>query len=352
LDDAGLSPSDVDGLSYYANAGGKDAAVLSQVLGIPVVRFSAAMTGGGGGSAGSVGLAALATYTGMANVVVTVSTSKFSPTAGAGAFFAGNPDPWWDFPLAAGLVSPGQMFAVMARRHMHEYGTKREHFAEIALSSRANAIRLPTSVMKDPLTLDDYFSARMISDPLCLFDYCQMSDGAAATVTTTTERAKDLRQQPVLIRGAAQGGEGAWGQGEEWLEMPDDLFPTAGYRSIAADLYAAADVRPGDIDVAELYDHFTAMVLMELEDFGFCGRGESGGFVEDGGIRWPDGGLPVNTHGGSHSHCNLNGMNHITEAVRQIRGTAVNQVAGAELALVTGGPGQLPMSALILGKSR
>jgi acetyl-CoA acetyltransferase len=91
---------------------------------------------------------------------------------------------------------------------------------------------------------------------------------------------------------------------------------------------------------------------MELEDFGFCGRGESGGFVEDGGIRWPDGGLPVNTHGGSHSHCNLNGMNHITEAVRQIRGTAVNQVAGAELALVTGGPGQLPMSALILGKSR
>jgi acetyl-CoA acetyltransferase len=133
--------------------------------------------------------------------------------------------------------------------------------------------------------------------------------------------------------------------------MGDDRFATAGYSYLAQDLFSAAGLGPSDIQVLELYDHFTAMVLMQLEDFGFCKPGESGPFALAGGIRWDRGQFPVNTHGGSHSHVNLNGMNHIVEAVRQIRGDAVNQVSGAETALVTGGPGKIPMSALILERA-
>jgi acetyl-CoA acetyltransferase len=198
--------------------------------------------------------------------------------------------------------------------------------------------------------MEDYLASRMISDPFCLLDYCQETDGAAACVTTSAERARHLRHPPVLIRAAVQGGEGVWGQGEEWLQMPADYFAAAGYRAIAGDLFSAAGLGLSEIDVVELYDHFTAMVLMQLEDFGFCKLGESGPFASAGGIRWPSGELPVNTHGGSHSHVNLNGMNHIVEGVLQMRGSAVNQVAGAETVLVTGGPGKVPMSALILRK--
>jgi acetyl-CoA acetyltransferase len=348
LDDAGLTVGDVDGITYYASFA-PDASVIAEVLGIPALRLSAGMTGGGGGSAGSVGLAAMAIATGVADVVVTVHVSKFEPMAPASYFAdaAATRGGWFDFVNNAGLIAPGQMFAIMARRHMHEFGTTRRHFAEVAVSTRDNASRMEAAVMREPITFEEYFSARMISDPFCLFDYCLQTDGAAAVVTTSAERAADLRQPPAYIRGIAQGGEGAWGQGEEWLMMPDDIFPSAGYRSVARDLYTSAGLGPADVDVAELYDHFTGMVLMELEDFGFCGRGESGPFVEDGRIR-RDGTLPVNTHGGSHSYANLNGMTHIPEAVRQVRGTATNQVPDAEVVLVTGGPGKLPMSALLL----
>jgi acetyl-CoA acetyltransferase len=348
LDDAGLRVEDVDGISYYASFA-PEAAVVAEVLGIPTLRFSAGMTGGGGGSAGVVGLAAMAVGTGTADVVVSVHVSKFVPRAPS-AYFAASATAetgWFDFITNAGLIAPGQMFAIMARRHMHEFGTTREHFAEVAVSTRANASTMEAAVMRDPITFDDYFNARMISDPLCLFDYCLQTDGAAAVVTTSAERAADLRQRPVYIRGTAQGGEGAWGQGEEWLQMPDEIFASAGCRSVARDLYASAGVGPAEVDVAELYDHFTAMVIMQLEDFGFCERGEGGPFVEGGRIR-RDGALPVNTHGGSHSYANLNGMTHIPEAVRQLRGTATNQVPEAEVALVSGGPGKLPMSALLL----
>jgi acetyl-CoA acetyltransferase len=350
--DAGLSLDDVDGVTYYGYAGGLDSAVLAQILGIPRLRWSMCVTGGGGGSAGALGAAAAAVATGMASVVVTVSASQHVVTRTTASFAApANRGSHWDFVTPTGLVAPGQLFALLARRHMHLYGTTREHFGAVAVSSRDNASRMPNAVRRDPITMEDYLSSRMIADPFCLFDYCQETDGAAACVTTSTERARDLPRPPVLIRAAAQGGEGAWGQGEEWLQMPDDYFAAAGYRAIAADLYARAGMGPDDIDVVELYDHFTGMVLMQLEDLGLCKPGESGPFALDGGIRWPDGELPLNTHGGSHSHVNLNGMNHILEGVSQMRGDAVNQVEGAETVLVTGGPGKLPMSALILTKA-
>lgn len=347
--DAGLTIDDVDGLSLYAHGGGLDPAVLAHQLGIPQLRFAVEMLGGGGGSAGAVGTAAAAVMSGTAAVVVTLMASQHVHHRTTAALAApAHRGAHWDFVTPTGLVAPGQMFAMIARRHMHRYGTTREHFGAVSVSSRANASRLESSVRRDPITMDDYLRSRLIADPLCLLDYCQETDGAAACVTVSAERAADLRQPPVLIRGAAQGGDGSWGQGQESLQMPDDDFTAAGYRRIARDLWERAGLGPDEIDVAEIYDHFSPMVLLQLEDLGICEAGQAGPFALDGGIRWPNGTLPVNTHGGSHSNANLNGMNHVVEAVRQLRGTAVNQVADAETALVTGGPGSLPMSALVL----
>jgi acetyl-CoA acetyltransferase len=329
------------------------------VLGIPSVRFTAGLTGGGGGSAGSVGLAAAGVATGMADVVVSLMTlqqanmrfgASFAPKGGSGSAgaYSAPSTPEYVFSSNAGLMAPGQMFAMLVQRHMHLYGTTRDHLAEVAISTRNNAIRRPTSLMQEPLTRDDYFGARMISDPFCLYDYCMECDGAVAVVTTTPERARDLRHEPVYVMGAAQGGAGRWGQAITWMGMPDEMFATSGHRPIAKDLYAMAGVGPEDVDVALFYDHFTGMVLLQLEDYGFCGVGESGPFVADGNIRWPDGGLPVNTHGGNLSEAYIIGMTHVKEAVEQLRGTAVNQVADAEIALVTGGPASIPVSGLLL----
>jgi acetyl-CoA acetyltransferase len=188
----------------------------------------------------------------------------------------------------------------------------------------------------------------MISEPFGLYDYCMECDGAVAVITTTPERSKDLRHPPVHVMGSAAGGAGRWGQAITWMGMPDEYFTSSGHRPIAKRVYEMAGVGPADVDVALFYDHFTGMVLLQLEDYGFCGIGESGPFVAAGNIRWPDGKVPVNTHGGNLSEAYIIGMTHVKEAVEQLRGTAVNQVADADIALVTGGPASIPVSALLL----
>jgi acetyl-CoA acetyltransferase len=152
----------------------------------------------------------------------------------------------------------------------------------------------------------------------------------------------------VYVLASAHGGAGRWGQAISWMNMPEEYFASSGHRPVARRLYEMAGVGPQDIDVALLYDHFTPMVLMQLEDYGFCKVGESGPLVASGAIRWPTGSIPVNTHGGNLSEAYIIGMTHIREAVEQLRGTAINQVEGAELALVTGGPASIPTSGLIL----
>ena len=192
----------------------------------------------------------------------------------------------------------------------------------------------------------------MISDPLCLFDYTQESDGAVAVITTSADRAKDLRQPPVYILSSAHGGSGRWGPAIfRYFQAPDDEFASSGHRPVAKRLYEMAGVTPADVDVALLYDHFSPLVIMQLEDYGFCPIGEGGPFVAEGNIRWPTGTIPVNTHGGNLSEAYIIGMTHVREAVEQIRGTAVNQVDGAEIALVTGGPAALPVSGTLLARS-
>ena len=355
-EDAGLSVKDIDGFAYYSGAGAgygdtMDTAVFMETLGIPEVTFTAALTSGGGGSAGSIGLARAAIVAGDATVVVTVMALQQAKQRLGTVFAAAPASPLNAFVQPSGLSGPGHLMSVLTRRHMHDYGTRREAFAEIAISQRLNASNRPSALKRDPITIEDYFNARMIADPLCLFDFCLETDGAIAVITTSTERARDLRQPAVPVIAAAHGGHRDWGRAFGWMGMPQDSFASSGHAPVAEHLYRRAGVTPDDIDVALVYDHFSPMVLMQLEDYGFCKKGEGGPFVESGAIRYDGGALPVNTHGGQLSEAYIIGMTHLREGVEQMRGTAINQVADAELALVTGGPAALPVSGLILGKA-
>lgn len=354
-EDAGLSVKDIDGFAYYSGAGAgygqaMDTAEFMETLGIPEVTFSATLTSGGGGAAGSIGLARAAIVAGDASVVVTVMALQQEKQRLGSVFAAVPSSPLNSFLQPSGLSGPGHLMSVLARRHMHLYGTRREAFAEIAMSSRANALNRPKAMMKTPMTKDDYFAARMIAEPLCLYDFCLETEGAVAVITTGIDRARDLKQKPVPVVAAAHGGVKDWGRAFGWMGMPDEYFASSGHKPIADRLYRQADITPADIDVALLYDHFTPMVLMQLEDYGFCAKGEGGAFVESGAIRYEGGSIPVNTHGGQLSEAYIIGMTHIKEAVEQMRGTAINQVKDAEFALATGGPAAIPVSGLILGR--
>ncbi|GAA0964976.1 lipid-transfer protein [Acrocarpospora macrocephala] len=353
-DDAGIAVTDVDGFAFYR--GGVDAGLLAQTLGIDEITFCASLSGAGGGSAGSLGLAAAAIQSGMATVVACPMAFQQIGTRFGAAYardgVGGGPlynhaSPEDDYLRPADLVAPAQMFGLIAQRHMHKYGTTREAFAEVAITFRDNARKTPGSLMTKPMTREDYFNARMISDPICLFDCCVESEGAGVVLVTSLERARDLRKTPVEVLASVHGGEGDWGQGIMWLNMPDEIFSSSGHRGIAKRMYERAGIKPADVDVAMIYDHFAPMVLLQLEDYGFCAIGESNDFVLDGNIRM-DGAIPVNPNGGQLSNGYLIGFSLVTEAVRQVRGEGANQVAGAEVALVTGGPAALPVSGSLL----
>jgi acetyl-CoA acetyltransferase len=368
LDDAGLTIKDLDGFSIYSNS--CDPATVGAELGVPEIRWATTTTSGGGGCVGALGVAASAIVAGQATTIVSLMTLQqlhrrlggsavggmlayaMMSDGGGSPYGSGGVPPSAAFTANNGLLSPGHSFAQIARRHMHLYGTRREHFAEVALSSRTNAMTNPRALRREPLTLDDYFNARMINDPLCLLDYTMESDGAVAVITTSTERARALKQPPVLIAAACHGGTGRWGPALfRYFQTPDELFATSGHRPVAARVYELAGVGPSEVDVALLYDHFAPMVLIQLEDYGLCPVGEGGPFLEDGNIRYGTGSIPVNTHGGNLSEAYIIGMTHVREAVEQLRGTAANQVAGAEVALITGGPAGLPVSGAILRRN-
>jgi len=195
--------------------------------------------------------------------------------------------------------------------------------------------------MRSPLTKEDYFAARMISEPFCLFDYCLECDGAVAVVTTSSARARDLRQPPVYVTASAQGGAGSWGQSITWMGMPDEIFASSGHRPVARDLYRRAGLGPADVDVALIYDHFTGMVLMQLEDYGFCPKGQGGPFVAAGNIA-PGGTIPLNTGGGMLSGFMLFEFTGLAEIVRQLRGDGgARQVKDARVGMYTGCGGEM-----------
>jgi len=360
-EDAGISVKDVDGFAYYAGASAGyvdkfDSGSLMETLGMENVSFTASLTSGGGGVAGSMGLAAAGLMNEDCRYAVTVMAVQQVPTARLGTIFASmKPDPENSFLQPSGLVGPGHLMSVLARRHMHLYGSNEDVLAEIVMASRQHALNRPKAIRRTPLTKQEYLDSVMLADPLRRLDFCLETDGAIAIITTTAERAKDCRQKPAYIHASAHGASRSWGRAFGWMGMPDPVFTSSGHQFVADRVWAQSGLRATDMDVALIYDHFSSMVLAQMEDYGFFARGEGNDYILSGKLRYDpatgkgvNGGIPVNPHGGQLSEAYIIGMTHIVEAVEQVRGTAINQVRDCEFALVTGGPAPIPVSSLIL----
>jgi acetyl-CoA acetyltransferase len=351
VEDAGLQLSDVDGMVTFTMDTNPEIEIARN-LGIGDLTFFSRIHHGGGAACGTVQQAALAVTTGVADVVVCYRAFNERSGSRFGAGVQGRPPipnaenahyAWYS---PHGLLTPAQWVAMSARRYMHEYGATSEDFGLVAVADRKHAATNPKAwFYEQPITLDDHQQSRWIVEPLHLLDCCQESDGGQALVVTSLERARDLAQSPAVIRAAAQGA------------ADDQMMMTSYYREsmsglpemklIADQLYETTGLGPQDFQTAVIYDHFTPFVLTQLEEFGFCKRGEGKDFIKDGRIEL-GGELPINTHGGQLGEAYIHGMNGIAEGVRQVRGTSVNQVPDVRNVLVTAGTG-VPTSALILG---
>jgi len=352
LDDAGLAPSDVDGMSTFTMDNNPEIEV-NRSLGGGDLRFFSRTHFGGGAACAPILHAAMAVATGVCNVVVCYramnerSQQRFgagvqalpSRATAEGVHFG------WHSPY--GLLTPASWVAMNARRYMHEFGATTEDFGRVAVADRRHAANNPAAwFYQKPITLEDHENSRWIVDPLRLLDCCQESDGAVAVVVTSLDRARDLRQPPVRIAAAAQGA--TTDQQMMTRYYSENITSLPEMKLVADQLYATAGIGPADVQTAVLYDHFTPFVLTQLEEFGFCGRGEAKDFLRDGQIEMT-GRLPVNTHGGQLGEAYIHGMNGVAEGVRQVRGTSVNPVKDVEHVVVTAGTG-VPTSGLILGR--
>ena len=351
LADAGLQPSEVDGLVTFTMDSNAEVAVARE-LGIGELRFFSQIGYGGGAACATVQQAAMAIAAGTADVVVCYralnerSGRRFGQVA-VGAVrmpTSSGIDNGWHYPM--GLGTPAAMVAMMAKRYMHTYGATSEDFGVVTVADRRHAAANPAAwFYQRPITLADHQASRWIVEPLRLLDCCQESDGAVAVVVTSLERARDLRRPPAVVQAAAQGSG------------PDQFTMTSFYRDdmtglpemgvVARQLWQQSGIGPADVRTAVLYDHFTPYVLMQLEELGFCPRGEARHFIAGGAIEI-GGRLPLNTHGGQLGEAYIHGVNGIAEGVRQVRGSSVNQVPGDGPVLVTAGTG-VPTSGLVLG---
>ncbi len=354
LDDAGLAPQDVDGMCTFSMENNPEIEV-HRALGGTALRFFSRVHYGGGAACAVLHQAALAVAGGAAEVVVCYRAMNERSWQRFGSGVLGRPSlptaenvhfSWY---APVGLLTPASWVALCAQRYLHAYGATTEAFGRVSVADRKHAATNPAAWFYGrPITLEEHQASRWIVEPLRLLDCCQESDGAVALVVTRRERARDLRRPPVVIEASAQGA----GYGQQMMTSfyRDDVTRLPEMELVARQLYATAGLGPDDIRTAVIYDHFTPFVLTQLEEFGFCGRGEAADFVRDGAIEL-GGRLPINTHGGQLGEAYIHGMNGIAEAVRQVRGTAVNQVAGAEHVLVTAGTG-VPTSGAILGTDR
>ena len=349
--DAGLQPGDVDGI-VRCDSDLVRPNDLVHALGLKGLDYFSEVGPGGVAPCAMVGQAVAAILSGMATTVLVFralngrSGRRYGLSPVTAARVGGN-NTYDEFFAPYGLMTPGQTFALMAQRHMVDFGTTEKQLGSIALTCRARANANPRAQMHDRrLTMEDYLESRVISSPLRLFDFCLETDGACAVVVTSTERARDLAQPPVLIRAVAQGSLPDPQPGIQFPVLMRGSLTTLPARPTAETLYRRAGLGPADIDVAQLYDCFTITVLLQLEDYGFCPKGEGGAYAASGEIDI-GGRTPINTGGGHLSEGYIHGMNHIVEGVRQMRGTSTSQVPGAETCLVTSTP-LPPGSALVL----
>jgi acetyl-CoA C-acetyltransferase len=348
LADAGLALSDVDGL-FAANMtmGAMGVVSVAEYLNMKP-RYLDGTNIGGSSFVAHVAHAAAAIQTGRCEVALILYGSTAASDAMAiGTGGGGGRDPGAAFvsPYGMTLVSS---YAMVARRHMHEFGTTSEQLADIAVSTRYHASLNPHAKMREPITRQDVLESRLIADPLHLLDCCIISDGGGAVIVTSLERARDLRKPPIVVRGSGES------VAHREIGAPDLM--TIAAKQSGEQAFRVAGLTPADIDVATIYDSFTITVLLTLENLGFCKRGEGGAFVENGGIGL-GGRLPVNPDGGglSSNHSGMRGIFLVIEAVRQLRGgLGARQVEGAEIALAHGTGGYLGLmhsgATLILGK--
>jgi len=340
--DAGFSPHEIDGLLTDPGPvqGILDGITphflrLGAALGLDPTYAGSEILGGAG-SVAIVERAALAVEAGLCDVCVCVYGDSALSSASAYGYGRGDES-------AFGFFGAIGLHGLAAQRHMHQYGTRREQLGEIAVAARAHATRTPHAQKRREITIEQYMNEAPIVEPLCRLDCCLVSDGAAAVIVTTEERAADLRVPGIRILGHAQA------HSLSTYASPDHFDRLPAFRSGPA-AFGQAGVTPDDIDVALLYDCFSIVVLLQLEDYGFCKKGEGGAFVEDGRIG-PGGSLPVNTSGGLLAEAYGGGMLHVVEAVRQLRGEAgARQVDDTRLALVSGhGLGMNTHATLVLG---
>ena len=330
--DAGLSPKDIDGVIPIGITGAPAEEYIAS-FGLSDLRFSALVPHGGASPVGALQLAAAAIAAGICTTVLVPAGRNVSRGARAGVRIHSMPQFRYvtEFERPIGNIAPVQLYAPMARRHMELYGTRSDQLAEIAVTTREHALLNDNAVMTKPITIDDHQNSRMIADPFRLLDCSLESDGGAAFVVTSAERARDLARPPVDLLGAAMGHPDS---PSAITQRPE--LTRLGVAKAAPIAWGMAGLGPDDIDVAEIYDCFTWVVLCQLEDLGFCAKGEGGEFVSNGRLGL-NGALPTNTHGGLLSQAHMLGMNHVIELVRQLRGQAGRaQVEGAATGLVTG----------------
>lgn len=351
IDDAGLAPSDIDGMATFT-MDSNDEIEVARAVGCGELTFWGRSHYGGGAATGSLHQAVMAVSTGMAECVAVFralngrSGHRFS--AGVSGDITTADAIHWGWYMPYGLLTPASWVAMFTQRWMHNTGVTRDALFEVAHATREYAVNNPNAFFyQRSFDRAEYDAARMIADPLQLFDCCQESDGASCVIVTTPERARDLKQPGVSVRGVAQA---AADDQEQMTSFYREEFAAIPEMEIAAkNTYAMSGLTPDDIDAAVIYDAFSSIVLWQLEAWGFCGEGESGDFVLGGALR-PDGRLPTNTHGGQLSEAYIHGVNGIVEATRLVRGQSLNQPKkDIEHVLVTSGVG-IPTGGALLGK--
>ena len=353
LADAGIDPSEVDGFSSYT-VDKVPEYEIARLLGAKDVKFFSQVPHGGGAACAPVLHAAMAVATGIAKTVVVyrAMNERSWYRFGNGNYGFGsspiveNVNYGWYMPY--GFHTPAAWVGMFAQRYMHRYGATSEDFGRVAVAARDFAATNPAAFFHGkPITLEEHQASRWICEPLHLLDCCQESDGAVAMVITSSERARDLKQKPVVIKGAAQGISD--GQQIMTSYFREDITGLPEMGLVAQQLWQQSGLSAEDIQTAVIYDHFTPFVLPQLEEFGFVKRGEAKEFIR-AGHHARGGKLPINTHGGQLGEAYIHGMNGIAEGVRQVRGSSVNQVNDVHNVLVTAGTG-VPTSGLILGEA-
>ncbi|MFQ5418426.1 MAG: lipid-transfer protein [Myxococcota bacterium] len=348
--DAGIRPGDVDGMVSFT-LDSSDDIEIARAVGIGDLTFYSQIPHGGGAAIGVIHQAAMAVATGAARYVVCYralngrSGQRYSE--GVSGDIVTSDTIHWSYYMPFGLMTPASWVAMFTQRYLYETGTVSADLGEVCVSQRKHAVRNPAAFFYEkPLTLDDHQNARMIVDPLRLFDCCQETDGGCACIITTPERARDLDAKGALIRGVAQGA----GAEQEVMTSfyRESITRIPEMDSVARQCYGISGLTPGDIDAAIIYDAFSSIVLWQLESFGFCKPGEAKDFIKNGNLEL-GGRLPVNTHGGQLSEAYIHGMNGVNEGVRLIRGDSHNQPEKNDHVLVTAGIG-VPTSGMILGQ--